>query len=306
MSSATIAFQELLRSLTGRAWALAGLAVVCTALTTGGFVVVSLVADPAAPPMQTELYAVPEPALSQEEIGGLYDTLRADPDIAQARYRFGPPPDSDDNVEGHFVLALRVNVDPDAARSRLQSWSEVQAVIEPETSPNAARVWLSGNSLWVGLGLALLAILTIIALFSALRQARLDFAGPIDLLQMAGASPPTLRGPFILLGALYGIAAIGGFILCSLAGPLVKLDQALASLAPALRAPLTTFGLRGLMLGVAVGLIFSGIGGLSAPVQRYPKPLSRSRISASSSDVSAPSPATPSADEPSSEASPSE
>lgn len=301
MNPATIAFGELLRSLTPKSWGLAGLAVAITGLAVAAMVVVSLIADPSAPPMQTDVYAVPEPTLSQEAIGQLYDTLRADPDVAQARYRFGPPPidiDADGNPDGHFVLAVRAD-DPDATVARLRSWGEIQTVVEPETSPNAARAWLATNGVLVALGLAALALLAIGCLYAALREARADFAGPIDLLQMAGAAPRTLRVPFILLGALYGALVVLLLILMTLAGSLLRGDQALVSLAPSLGAPLTTFGLRSLVLGVVFGLVFGGIGGLSAPVQRYPKPLSRSRISASSSGVSAPSPEESSAEAPS-------
>lgn len=300
MSPTTIAFQELLRSLTPRSWGLAGLAVLVTGLTVAAMVVVSLIADPAAPPMQAQIYAVPEPALSQDQIGQLYETFRSDPAIAQARYRFGPPltsPHSD--ADGHFVLSLRGGVSPNATLVRLQSWSEIRRAIKPETSPNAARHWLAGNGVWVGIGLAVLAVLSIACLYLALRGARADFAGPIDLLQMAGASPSTLRVPFILLGALYGASAVALLIFVTLIGPVFRWDQALTALAPSLGAPLTTFGLRGLILGFVFGLVFGGMGGLSAPVQRYPKPLSRSRISSSSSGVSAPSPEESAAEAPS-------
>ena len=300
MSPSTIAFGELLRSLTGRSWGLAALAVPLTALAVAAMVVVSVIADPAAPPAQSEIYAVPDSELSQQQVGRLYETFRADPDVAQARYRFGPPPTAADrDLEGHFVLSLRVGVGPDATVQRLGDWSEIQAVHEPERSPNAARVWLSSNGALVALGLVVLALLSLGCLYGALRAARRDFAGPIDLLQMAGAAPSTLRVPFVLLGALYGLAAVAGLMLFTLAGPAFGGGDALTALAPSLPAPLTTFGLRGLVLGLAFGLVFGGMGALSAPTQRYPKPLSRSRISASSSGVSAPSP-----EEASSEASP--
>jgi len=291
MNPPLIAFQELLRSLSGRAWGLAGLAALMTSLTVAAMVVVSLIADPAAPPMQAQIYAVPEPELSQEQLGQLYDTLRSDPDIARARYRFGPPPsDLASDVEGHFVIALRAGVGASAALARLQSWGEIQRAIKPETSPNSARLWLGGNGALVGLGLAVLTIVTFVCLYSALREARTDFAGPIDLLHLAGVAPLTLRAPFVLLGALYGVIAVALLLAFTLAGPLIRWDRALTSLAPSLNAPLATFGLRSLILGLAFGLVFGGVGGWSAPAQRYPKPLSRSRISASSSGVSAPSP----------------
>lgn len=300
MSPVTIAFQELLRSLTPRSWGLAGLAVLITGLTVAAMVVVSLIADPASPPMQAQVYAVPEPDLSQDQIGQLYETFRSDPDVAQARYRFGPPPTaSEGDADGHFVLSLRTGVSPNTTLVRLQSWSEVRRAIKPETSPNAARVWLGANGLWVGIGLAVLVVFSTVCLYLALREARADFAGPIDLLQMAGASPSTLRVPFILLGGLYGASAVALLILVTLVGPVLRWDQALTSLAPTLGAPLTTFGLRGLILGFAFAIVFSGIGGLSSPAQRYPKPLSRSRISSSSSGVSAPSPEESSAEAPS-------
>ena len=309
MSTAMIAFQELLRSLTGRAWTLAGVAVLITALTVATLVGVSLIADPASPPMQSQVYAVPDPDLSQEAIGQLLQTLRADPAVAQAGYRFGPPPtDASTNAsttaEGHFALALRADANPDAARARFQGWGELQSVVKPETSPNAARVWLADNGVVVGLGLGMLTLGSLLCLYAAVREARRAFAGPTDLLQMAGAAPLTLRLPFILLGALYGATAVIALILVTLAGPIVQLGSALTSLSPTLDAPLTTFGLRGLVLGAIFGLVFGGIGALLAPVQRYPKPLSRSRISASSSGVKAPSPEAPSTDAPS-DASPS-
>ncbi len=290
MSPSTIAFRELLRSLTARAWGLAVAAILLTGLTVTATVVVSVIADPAAPPMQSQIYAVPKAELSQDQIGRLYETLRADPDVAGARYRFGPPPTAPNReLEGHFVLSLRVDVSPDAALERLGGWSELQAVQKPERSPNAARVWLSNNGALVALGLTLLALLSLGCLYGALREARQDFAGPIDLLQMAGAAPSTLRVPFVLLGGLYGLSAVLLLMLLTLAGPAFGGDRSLLALAPSLQAPLATFGLRGLILGLVFGLVFGGMGALSAPVQRYPRPLSRSRISASSSGVSAPS-----------------
>lgn len=301
MSPATVTFGELLRSSSGRTWGLAALAILVTGLAVAAMVGVSLIADPASPPMQAQIYAIPNPALSQEDIGQLYETLRADRDVAQARYRFGPPPTvAVDDAEAHFVIALRAGVDLDSTVARLESLAEVQAAVRPESSPNAARAWLAGNRALVGAGLAALTILAVVCLYTALRGARADFAGPIDLLQMAGVAPTTLRVPFVLLGALYGVAAVGALIVITLAGPLIRLDQALTSLTPTLNAPLTTFGLRSLVLGLVFGLVFGGVGWLSAPAQRYPKPLSRSRISSSSSGVSAPSPDGPS-DEPSPE-----
>lgn len=300
MSPAAVAFQELIRSLTVRSWGLAALAILLTALTVTAMVVVSVIADPATSTMQTQMYAVPDPELSQERIGELYGTLRADPDVAQAHYRFGPPPTApDSDRDGHFVLALNVGADADATRQRLQGWDEIQAVQQPERSPNAARVWLSHNGFLVGLALAALIVVAIGSLYGALREARTDFVGPIDLLQMAGAPPSTLRIPFILLGALYGVFLVLAILALTLAALLFRGGEALSVLAPALNAPMATFGLRGLVLGLAFGIVFCGIGGLSAPVQRYPKPLSRSRISASSSGVSAPSPEESSAEAPS-------
>lgn len=300
MSPATVTFQELVRSLTARSWGLAALAILLTALTVAAMVVVSVVADPATSTMQTEMYAVPDSELSQEQIGELYETFRADPDVAQAHYRFGPPPTApDSDRDGHFVLALDPGANADVALQRLQGWGEIQAVQQPERSPNAARVWLSNNGVLVGLALAALIVLAIGCLYGALREARSDFAGPTDLLQMAGAPPSTLRVPFVLLGALYGVFAVLAVLALTLAGPLFRGDDALNVLAPALNSPMATFGLRGLVLGLAFGLVFSGIGGLSAPVQRYPKPLSRSRISASSSGVRAASPDESSAEAPS-------
>ncbi|MFB6285895.1 MAG: hypothetical protein ABEK03_04880 [Candidatus Bipolaricaulia bacterium] len=300
MSPAAVAFQELIRSLTVRSWGLAALAILLTALTVAAMVVVSVIADPATSTVQTQMYAVPDPGLSQERIGELYETLRADPDVAQAHYRFGPPPTApDSDRDGHFVLTLDAGADADATLQRLQGWDEIRAVQQPERSPNAARVWLSHNGPLVGLALAALIVLAIGCLYGALREARTDFEGPIDLLQMAGAPPSTLRIPFILLGAFYGMFLVLAILALTLAAPLFRGDEALKVLAPTLNAPMATFGLRGLVLGLAFGLVFSGIGGLSAPVQRYPKPLSRSRISASSSGVKAPSPGESSAEAPS-------
>lgn len=300
MSPPTIAFGELLRSMTARSWGLAALAILLTTLTVVAMVSVSVITDPATSPVQTTTYAVPNPELSQEQIGELYELLRTDPDVAQANYRFGPPPTApDSDTDGHFVLALDAGANVDAALQRLQSWSEIQTVQQPERSPNAARVWLSNNGALIGLALAALTLLTLGCLYGAVREARADYAGPIDLLHMAGAPPSTLRVPFVLLGALYGATAVLALLALTLAAPIFHGDEALNALAPTLDDPLVTFGLRGLILGLVFGLVFSGIGGLSAPVQRYPKPLSRSRISASSSGVRAPSPDESSAEAPS-------
>ncbi len=283
MSEALFLFRELLRSMGPRAWFPAALAVVSLAVLLGSLALASLLLTPESSPREDLLLGVPREDLSQSDLDALYRRLMADAAVAQVRYRFSPP----ESGGSHFEIRLRTNSDLEAVIARLSAWDELQAVEAPTPEPPGAlkAFLLDPERRWIALA-ALLAWggLTLLLLYLSLLAARRSFTGELELLDLAGAHPQTMRLPFALLGVLLGAvgtAALEGLVIGASAW-LPSLLAAIGELVPELGEPGAPLqiGLRGLLLGLlAIGLT-GALGWLAA--YRYPRPLSRSRISSSS------------------------
>jgi len=283
MNSALLMTKELMRSFGWGAWGLSLLAVGLIALFAGTSAILTALLGP--PPAQSEglLFALPREDLSQAELAQLYERLLADPAIAQVRYAFPP----EEGGRGRFEIALRPQADPSAVLARLRGWGLFQEVLRPAPKPPGAlkaliqdpkRRWVAFAVLTLLLGLSLLAI------WGALAAARRGFSPELELLELSGADPQTMRLPFTLLGGLYGLAASLLVALLLSYGGRALLDHPpswLLKLLPELIRRETPEGLG--LRGFLIGLLLGGLGGLLGRLSyRYPSPLSRSRIASSS------------------------
>jgi hypothetical protein len=283
MSESLYLLRELLRSMGSRAWGSAALAVVGLAALLGSLALISLLLTPESSRREDVLLAVPREELSQFDLDALYQRLMADPAVAQVRYRFAPP----DSGGSHFEIRLRANTDVEAVIARLSAWDELQAVKVPTPEPPGAlkALLLDPERRWIALA-ALLAWggLTLVLLYLSLLAARRSFTAELELLDLAGANPQTIRLPFAFLGVLLGLvgtALFEGLLIGASAWPPLLLTVT-GYLAPELGEPgaLLQIGLRGLFLGLLSTGLAGALGWLAA--YRYPRPLSRSRISSSS------------------------
>lgn len=283
MSESLFLLRELLRSMGPRAWGSAALAVVGLAALLGGLALTSLLLTPEPSHQEGLLLAVPRGEPSQLDLDALYRRLMADPDVGQVRYRFAPP----DSGESHFEIQLRANADLEAVIARLSAWDELQAVELPTPEPPGALkvLLLDPERRWIALAVLLTwGGLTLLLLYLSLLAARRSFAAELELLDLAGANPQTIRLPFALLGVLLGAAGtalLEGVLIGASAWPPL-LSTVTGRLAPELGEPgaLIQIALRGLFLGLLSTGLAGALGWLAA--HRYPRPLSRSRTSSSS------------------------
>lgn len=298
MNNALFVTKELLRSLNVGAWGLSLLAVGAATLFLGALGLFTFLMQPLAEArVEAELLAFPQEQLSQAQLDELYQRLRSDPAIVRVRYVFAPP---EEGAEGRFEITLRSDSDPSAVSARLQGWSDAFRAVRVPTPepPGALRASIQdpqGRTIAI-VAVAVLFGLSLLAVYAGLTAARTRFAPELELLELSGAAPQIMTLPFVLLGSLYGLtsAVLTALIFYYGGRALLELPEFL-SLLPELIRPggITTLALQSLFMG----LLFGGVGGLMGLLcaQRYPKPLSRSRIAASSVSAGA---KTPSSSEP--------
>lgn len=272
MSGELFVFKELLRSLEGKAWGLSLVAVIFLAMLLSSLVLLWLWIQPYG----ARLIAVPREEISEEQIDQLHKRLLSDPEIAQARYAFGIPGQSQGDLN-HFEILVYPGVDLKAVIERLSGWSEFRKVTLPSSgSLGSLRAvvqspwWPAMTTLSVLLGIALM--------YWALSLARKSFAGELKLLWLSGAAMRTIQLPFVLLGALYGFA---GMLLLEL---LTYLPGPSNLFGP---EEIAQMAVRGFLLGLAFAGVGAILGWLVAHTHthKYPRPLRRSRMSASSAGV---------------------
>ncbi|OGF56857.1 MAG: hypothetical protein A2Z21_08725 [Candidatus Fraserbacteria bacterium RBG_16_55_9] len=284
-------FKELLRSLHAKTWALSFAIVLAVAVFLGTLAFFSLLLQPAASGAGVQLIAVPREDLSQADLAELHERLLRDPEILQVRYVFAPTVASNTASErkgapSRFEISLRSDSELFAVAERLRGWGEFQQVGPPgPDSLEAWRDWLNKpEKRWIALAiLASWLAIALFAIYGGLIMARRSFAGELELLELSGVPPQTLRVPFILLGALYGLtgALLVGFLFDGLRALMISSFRLFPELWES--TVIDQLGVHGFL----VGLAFAGVGGCLGwlTIQKYPSPFSRSRINSSSADV---------------------
>lgn len=280
MTKELFIFKELLRSLPARTWVLALFIVVAVAIFLGAVALVSFLLEPAAPGMGARLIAVPRDDLSQSDLNSLHERLLSDPEVVQVRFAFSP------TAASRFEIVLRSDAQLASVSERLRGWGAFRQVGPPgPDSLETWRDWLQHPvKRWFALaGFLLLLVMTLLVIYSGLIAARRNFAGELELLELSGVSPQALRIPFVLLGALYGLAGalLVGYLLDGLRALLEFSSLWLPE--PWERDVIEQLGVRGFLFGLALSGVAGILGWLS--VQKYPSPFKRSRISSSSADV---------------------
>ncbi len=276
MSSELFVSKELVRSLNAKAWLLSLAAVGLVALLSGVLALASLLIQPRSG--EIRLIAMLRANISEEEINELHRRLLAEPEVLRSRYVLAP---ASIRSSGHFEISVKAEANLDGVMARLRSWGAFQEISSPASDSiieELRAALLAPKLRWLVLA-ALAALLgsTLLVIYAALAKARQGFVGELELLVLSGASPRTMQFPFVLLGALYGLA---GALLVELIlyGAQIWMDAALIS-----PEALAHLGIRGFLLGLILAGLGGGLGRLVA--QRYPSPLSRSRMSSSSAGV---------------------
>ena len=279
MSKELFLLKELLSSMRLKAWVFSLMAALAAAIFLGVLALVSLLVQPNVLGAGAQLIAVPLEDLSQVELTELHQKLMDDPAILQVRYDVA----SATAKNGTFEITLSSTSDLASLGERLQGWGKFQNVGPPRgDSLESWRTWLlHSERRWITLaGLSLLLGLTLTALYGGLIAARRSFAGELELLELSGVTPQTLRTPFALLGFIYGLvgALLVGFGLDGLRAVLAFARTSMPELWES--TVMDQLGARGFLLGLA----FAGLGGLLGwfSIQKYPNPFRRSRISSSS------------------------
>lgn len=297
MSGVGLTFKQLVRSFHLKAWLCSAIAVASVALLSGAVALFSVLAEPGLPTPRSEIYAVPGATLSQAQLGALYRKLQADPDVQRVRFLFADPANGE---PGRFRLNLEPGSNPEAVMDRLTGWNELEQLTQPAPPPpGSVDGWLSQPQNRRGFlaGLLLLVAVVPLAIYVGIAAARASFAGELEMLRLSGVDPVSLRAPFAVLGGLLGVSgalliAVMGYVAASwlpAAAP-----HWLETAVPELLEPgaVLSLGIRTVLLGLLIGLAGAGLGWLVSRghAYKYPKPLSRSRISASSASPPAASP----------------
>ena len=286
MTSELFLLKELLGSLKLKSWGLSLVAVVVAAIFLGVFTLFSFLIQPGSSGTGVQVLAIPGKDLSQSDLAALHQKLLDDPDIIEVRFvlpTLSAEVEEEKRSQSRFEITLRSDAQFSPVSERLMRWGTFQDIAPPgPDSLEAWRDWLqSSDRRWMAwTGLALLLGIALFALHGSLRAARRCFAGELELLEILGIAPQTLRIPFALVGFLYGLAGalLVGFVFDGL--------RAVLTLAFSWRPELwestliDQLGSRGFLLGLA----FAGLGALLGwfSLQRYPSPFKRSRISSSS------------------------
>ncbi len=291
MTKELFIFKELLRSLPARTWVLALVIVVAVAIFLGVVALVSFLLQPAAPGMGARLIAVPRDDLSQSDLSSLHERLLSDPEVVHVRFVFSSTAtnrstDEQQRTPSRFEIVLRSDAELASVSERLRGWGAFRQVGPPgPDSLETWRDWLQNpETRWFALaGFLLLLAMTLLVIYGGLIASQRNFAGELELLELSGVSPQTLRIPFVLLGALYGLAGalLVGYLLDGLRALLEFSSLWLPE--PWERDVIDQLGVRGFLFGLALSGVAGILGWLSA--QKYPSPFKRSRISSSSADV---------------------
>lgn len=291
MTKELFLFKELLRSLSARTWALSLAVVVIVAIFLATLSFFSLLLQPAASGTGVRLIAVPREELSQQDLANLHERLLSDPEITHVRYVFAPAATNNtagarNGTPSRFEISLRSDSELSPVAERLRGWGTFRQVGPPgPDSLEAWKGWLSKpEKRWVALAiLASFLAIALFAIYGGLITARRRFAGELELLELSSMPLQTLRIPFVLLGALYGLtgALLVGFSFDSLRALLSSSLHWFPELWES--TVIDQLGVHGFLLGLA----FAGVGGCLGwlTVQKYPSPFSRSRISSSSEEA---------------------
>ena len=285
MTKELFMFKELLRSLQAKTWALSFAVVVAVAIFLGTLAFFSLLLQPAASGAGVRLIAVPHEDLSQADLADLHERLLSDPEIIQARYVFAPATaGARTGAPSRFEISLRSDSELPPVTERLRGWGTFQQVGPPgPDSLEAWRDWLNKpEKRWIALAILVsLFAIALMAIYGGLIAARRSFDGELELLELSGVPPQTLRIPFVLLGALYGLtgALLVGFLFDGLRTLVMSSFRWFPELWES--TVIDQLGVHGFLLGLAFAGVAGCLGWLT--VQKYPSPFSRSRISSSSS-----------------------
>ncbi|MBI1730655.1 hypothetical protein HY229_07205 [Candidatus Acetothermia bacterium] len=280
--------KEMIRSFQSKTWTLLLSGILGWAFLFIVLSLVSVLTQTQDTRQGARLWVIPQPSLAQSDLEDLQQRLNSAPEILSARYLFST--DSSPGAVEHFEITLRAGVSADSAMAQFQTLPSVQSVSLPIASnPGSFKTFAANpvNRDWLlGAGIVLWLFGLLVVRWGMIAAKR-DFSGELELLELAGVNPRTVRAPFLILGGLIALAnaiLIGIFSFTLLFWISILSSSVLKELTQPGMIELTA--LRGVLLGLAISGIVSLVLGFFT--YRYPKPFNLSRISSSSAAVREP------------------
>ena len=288
MNKGLFLLKEMMRRLEPKTLLILSISVLLFAFLSGAMAVTSVLSEPEDSRLGVRFWVTPHEGLSQPAVEDLYRTLSSAVEVSRVRYIFSTAEAYSGAVD-HLEVTLQPRISPESIMERVKGLTGVRAVMTPPQGsgsslkalvedPNGRGFWLAG---------AIIAFLAcLLTTRFAFDSARKDFSGEIEMLELAGVNPRSVRLMFILLGGSLALlsALLTGVItftatiwlpaLSSFTGFFQDLNEARVMRQIAFRGVV----LSALIAGAACIL-------LGSLAYRYPRPLSRSRISSSSMAV---------------------
>jgi len=169
---------------------------------------------------RVEIVAVLKDDTAVAEINKLYLEIRDWNEVASLKYV--PKETAKSLSKGHLTITLKDPEDAESVSASLQDaqrFPQIENVIASKLSPLSVFIQKIPQREAVFWGVfAFLFFMAIAMLRLALSSLRKSFRGQIEILQLAGVNPGTIRLPFVFMGILYGlVGALGTVLVFSLA-----------------------------------------------------------------------------------------
>lgn len=207
--------KELFKTLNLKSFVFSGLALLACFVALSGF---ALVAFPGGADLfgRVEIVAVLKDDITASEINELYLKIQSWMEVASIKY---VPKEAakEPLVKDYLEITLKDPKDAVSVSATLQDthhFPQIESVIASQPSPLSIylqRVPKREAVVWGAL--ASLFLISLLMIRFAIGSLANSFMGQIEILQLSGVSPSTIRSPFVLVGILYGLLGASGTVL---------------------------------------------------------------------------------------------
>ena len=210
--------KELFKALSFKSVVLSILAVLLCFITLS---IISLIASEGIHLFgRLEIAAVLKDDTPHDEINRLYLEIQSWHEVASIKYV--PSQAVKSPLKSYLKIELKDPEDAESVSASLQDaqrFPQIEEVIASKLSPLSVSLQKipQGEVVFWGV-LAFLFLMTIAMIRLALGSLQKSFRGQIEILQLAGVNPGTIRLPFVFMGILYGLlGALATLLFFSLA-----------------------------------------------------------------------------------------